>query len=179
MKKTLVITALTLTVIGTGALAATKTFAQTTTTTNPMSTLVQKIADKFGLSKTDVQAVFDQDRTDREVEMETKYEQQLAQYVSDGKITEAQKQLILAKHKELEASRQTERQSFEGMTDEQRQTAMEANRSKMEAERTALEQWATQNGIDVSYLMGLGKHGGRGFGMGPGPDSATAPASTQ
>ena len=33
---------------------------------------------------------------------------------------------------------------------------------KMDSERTALEQWAKDNGIDIQYLMFGGKHGGRG-----------------
>lgn len=39
-----------------------------------MSSIVQKIADKFGLNKSDVQAVFDQDLADRKAAMEGKFE---------------------------------------------------------------------------------------------------------
>lgn len=179
MRKSIIIPALAITIVGTGVLASNKIFAQSTVTANPMSTVVQKIADKFGLNTTDVQAVFDQDRTDRQAEMETKYENQLTQFVTDGKITEAQKQLILSKHKELEAARQTERQRMEGMTDDERKAAMEANRTKMETERSALEEWASQNGIDMQYIMGFGMHGGHGPGMGFRPQGGQVPAAVQ
>jgi hypothetical protein len=36
--------------------------------------------------------------------MQTKYEERLTQDVTDGKITSEQKELILAKHKELEGA---------------------------------------------------------------------------
>ena len=167
MKKQLAITALVITIAGAGLFTSTKVFAQSTTGTNPMSSMVQKIADKFGLNKNDVQAVFDQERTERQAEMQAKYETQLTQYVKDGKITEAQKQLILTKHKEIQANRTSEMQSMQGKTQAERKTAMDAK-------RTELETWATQNGIDVKYLMGgMGMKGHGGFrGAGGPPDFA-------
>jgi hypothetical protein len=131
----------TLTLIGFGVVVTSRVFAQDT---NSPQTIVQKIADKFGLKTSDVQAVFDQNRTDRRAEMETKFEEQLTAAVKDGKLTEEQKQLILAKRKELQNSRQD------------------------------FKNWATQNGIDIKYLMG-------GFGMrgGHGPGGPPKPSPTQ
>jgi hypothetical protein len=40
----------------------------------------------------------------------------------------------------------------------------------MQAKRTALEQWATQNGIDVKYLKAFGK-GGHGMHRGMHPNA--------
>lgn len=171
MKKQLAITALAITLAGAGLFTSGKVFAQSTPSSDPMSSIVQKIADKFGLNKSDVQAVFDQERTERQAEMEAKYETQLTQYVTEGKITEAQKQLIITKHKEMQANRQTERQTMQGKTAAERKTAMETK-------RTELETWASQNGIDVKYLMGgMGMKGHGGFrGAGGPPD---APTETQ
>jgi hypothetical protein len=159
-------------VIGTTLFVSTKAYATEEPNTNPMSQLVQKIADKFGLNKSDVQAVFDQDRADRKTAMEQKFETQLDQDVKDGKITEAQKQLIISKRKELETTRQNKMQNMQGKSKEEMKTAMEANKATMEAERKSLEDWAKQNGIDVKYVMGgFGMHGGPGRnGMG-GPPS--------
>jgi outer membrane murein-binding lipoprotein Lpp len=81
-----------------GGVAATRTLAADTTSTNPMDSLVTRLSEKFNLNKSDVQAVFDENRT----AMETKHQQEvtdrLTQAVTDGKLTEAQKTAILAEH---------------------------------------------------------------------------------
>lgn len=158
MKNRIIFMALILTLAGMGAVSTNQVLAQNTNS-NRFSTLVQKIADRFGLRKEDVQTVFDQDRENRQTQMEAKYLAQLDQLVKDGKITEAQKQLIINKRKEMETNRQLEMQSMQGKTQEERKALMEASKTKMETERKTLEDWATQNGIDVKYLMG-------GFGRG-------------
>lgn len=139
-----------------GLLFSTKAIAEGN---NNSSSLVQKIADKFGLKKEDVQTVFDQERQDRQAEMQAKYKSQLDQFVKDGKITEDQKQLILAKHKELQASRQSNMGSMRNLTVEERKTAMEKQKSD-------LESWAKEKGIDIQYVTGFGfgmkGHGGHG-----------------
>jgi hypothetical protein len=92
------------------------------------TTIVQLIANKFSLNQADVQAVFDQHRSDQRAQNLVRYTQMLDQAVTDGKLTTAQKQLILTKHQELQTNRQTE--------------------------RTALETWAKANNIDPKYLFG-------------------------
>jgi hypothetical protein len=164
MKNKTLLTALFITLMGIGIFTSTKALAQNTNDNpNPMQSLIQRIADKFGLKKDDVQAVFDQDRTDRQAEMEAKNLTQLDQLVKDAKITEAQKQLIINKRKEMESNRQSEMENLKDKTDEEKKAAFETNKTKMDTERKALEEWAAQNGIDVKYLMG-------GFGGHKGPD---------
>lgn len=144
-------------VLGAGIMTASTAFAQSTTTAqDPMSSLVQKIADKFNLNKDEVQAVFDEAHKERHTQMQADFEKQLSQYVSDGKITEQQKQLILEKRKEMEADREAKKDAFKNLSDEER-------KSQMDQKKTELESWAKQNGIDLKYLM---PHGGRGPGMG-------------
>lgn len=159
-KKKVIATALVATVVGSGLFAAKQTFAAetTVTTTNPMSSLVQEIATKFGLKTADVQAVFDQNRSEMQAQRETNFEAKLTQDVTDGKITDAQKQLIISKRKELDASRQSKMESIKTMTEEQRKAARAA-------EKTALETWAKENNLDARYLM-FGGMGGRGHGPG-------------
>ncbi len=123
--------------------------ANAQTQNNPMSSLIEKIAFKFNLNKADVQAVFDQDRADHESERESQYEDQLSQYVKEGKITQTQKQLILAKHKEMIANHQSEMQNNQNLTKEEKHAA----RDKKQRE---LKDWATQNNIDIKYLMPFG-----------------------
>lgn len=158
-KKTLATMAL-VTVLGMGVLGSTSAFAQTTTDQNPMSSLVQSIATKFGLKEADVQAVFDAEREKHHTQMQATFEKKLTQYVIDGKITEAQKQLILQKRAELEKNREAKRESNTSLTPEER-------KSQMEAEKSALQAWAKENGIDMQYLMlgGRGHGGFKGMGM--------------
>lgn len=155
MNKKIILSASALAVIGAGLLSTTSTFAQSSTdTTNPMSSLVQKISEKFNLDQADVQAVFDQEHQERHAQMEGKFDAKLSQYVTDGKITEAQKQLIIQKRAELKANLETNRDSMQNMTPAERHAAMES-------ERQALQTWATENGIDIQYLMPHGP-GGKG-----------------
>lgn len=153
--KLLVITAASSALLLGGGAAATRTKAAETAAAPPFSSLVDKIATKFNLNKSDVQAVFDQDRTERHAEMQRRNEEELAQAVTDGKITAAQKELILAKQKEITAKMEENH----AITDEtQRRAAME----QLHADLT---QWAADNNIDAHWLR-FG--GGRGKGMGAG-----------
>jgi hypothetical protein len=108
------------------------------------TSLIDKIATKFNLKKADVQAVFDADRTERQAERLAENSTRLQSLVDKGTITADQKTKIEAKQKELQ--------------------------TKRDAERTELEKWATDNGIDAKYLMGGGMgRGGKGGPMGDGP----------
>lgn len=120
-------------------------------------TLIQRIVQKFGLKTADVQAVFDTVRSEHQDEMQQKMTERLETLVKQGKITEAQKKLIVAKHAELQAQREKEMESMKDLTPEER-------RSKMDAHRAELESWAKQNNIDIQYVIGFGK--GNGYGMG-------------
>lgn len=165
MNKKIILAAIAVTVLGAGALTARSVSAQSASTDqDPMSSLVEKIANKFGLQESDVQAVFDEQRREHEAQHKAAFETQLSQYVTEGKITEAQKQAIIARHAEMLSNRQSMMEKFESMTDEERKAAMDS-------ERQALEAWAKENGIDMQYLLqrpsGFGKHHGK-FG-GPGP----------
>ena len=121
------------------------------------TTLIERLVQKFGLKTADVQAVFDTVRSDRQAQMQQKMTGQLESLVKEGKITEAQKKLIVAKHAELQAQRDKEMESMKDLPPEER-------RSKMEAHRTELETWAKENDIDWQYVLGSVR--GRGLGMG-------------
>jgi hypothetical protein len=109
--------------------------------------LAGKIASAFHLNQTDVQKVIDTDRADHRAAMEQKFTDRLNQAVTDGKITAAQKDQILAKQKEL--------------TD-----TLEANKDKDPAARHAaiktemdsLKQWATDNKIPLNLLGPMHHH---------------------
>ena len=154
IKKKIVVSALVLTILGASVIATNQVFAQGANT-GPFSTLVQKIANKFNLNKDDVQAVFDQFKTDHQTATQNQFIQKLDQAVRDGKITDAQKQLILAKQQELQANRKVNFDNFKNMTPDQRKTAMQA-------QKQVLSDWAKQNNIDLQYLFSgrMGRFGG-------------------
>ncbi len=159
MKNKILLTLAAATVLGAGLFTSRQVFAQETEQSagNQMTSLVQRIAQKFNLQESEVQAVFDQERQEHQAQRQAAAEARLTQLVTDGKITEAQKQLIVAKQKELQEKRHSQMDSMKTMTQEERHSAMET-------ERQSLEDWAKQNGIDVQYLMMM--HGnGKGPGM--------------
>lgn len=135
---------------------------------NPMNSLVNAIAEKFNLNVSDVQQVFDEHRqemqaqrqeqmAEKQSEMQQKFEERLNQAVTDGKLTQEQANLIIAKKAELEA----QRQNLQNGTPEENKEAMQEHRDE-------LKQWAEDNNIPLQYFMfagpgGLG-HMGRGFG---------------
>lgn len=145
--------------IGYGLVGAGNAYAQETAARpNMFSTLVEKIAAAFNLDKAKVQEVVTQvesdHRAERQAEMKDRQEEKLSQLVTEGKITEAQKQAIIKKQAEMKAQYSSD--AFKNMTQEQRSAAMEKHRTEMNT-------WADSQGIDPQYLM-QGK-GGRGFGM--------------
>lgn len=151
-----------------GGTLAQHAFAQTSTSTSPESSLVAKIAAKFNLNQADVQAVFTEDQQARQAQMQQKEADRLTQAVTDGQLTATQKDLIIAKQKEMQAKMDAARASG---TDP---------KTTMQQDRKDLEAWATANNIDMKWLRPMG---GRGHGGPGGPGdrdraSTTTPAST-
>lgn len=163
--------------------------ANTSGISNPMSDLVSTIAQKFNLNTSDVQAVFDEQKTkmdtqreDQRAQMGAKSQEdftsRINQAVTDGKLTQAQVDLILAKKAELLAQQEAQKASAETMTQEERQTARETMKTQMDS----LKQWATDNNIPQEYIPftgggrghgGFGGPGGQGFGR-PVPGSSSS-----
>jgi len=125
-------------------------FADTTNTSTGSNSLAAKIASAFHLNQADVQKVIDQNRDEHQAQMEQKYEDRLSQAVTDGKITSAQKDLILAKHKEV----QSFMESLSGKTAADRKNAMQT-------EMQQVKQWAQDNNVPFNLVMPV--H--RGMGM--------------
>jgi len=130
--------------------------AQDTTGANSM---VAAIAQKFNLNQSDVQTVFDEQRSKHQAEMKTQMESKLTQAVADGKITEAQKQAILTHHDAMKDSRPN-RGEFQSLTEEQR-------KAKMDEKKVEMDAWLSQNGLTQEKLqevMGHRSMGGRRMG---------------
>lgn len=160
MKKQLIAASLAAAVGVTGLVGVGVANAATTTNgSGPMSGLVSAIATKFNLKASDVQAVFDEQHTKMQAEREAEITKQVAQLVTDGKITQAQADKINAKRAEITKEREAAKDSATTKTRAEMKT-------EMEAKRTELETWAKENGIDTQYLrfvMG-GGHGPGGMG---------------
>lgn len=166
MKKQLAIAGLVAGITTAGIATAGIASAATDTSSNsthPMSSLVDAIASKFNLDKSEVQAVFDEQKTKMETEREAKVKEEVAQLVTDGKLTQAQADAINAKRAELQKEREANRDAATSKTRQEMKT-------EMDAKRTELKQWAKDNGISTEYLRyvmggpGRGGHGGPGFG---------------
>ena len=126
---------------------------------NPASTLAARIAQRFNLNETDVQAVFNEVRDEHKAKMKADLESRLNQAVSDGKITEAQKQAILEKFG-TSPENKINKEEFKSMTKEER-------RAKMEEKKTAIENWASENGLSIDTIREIlgGNHPRKGVFM--------------
>lgn len=125
---------------------------------NPMSELVTTIAEKFGLNKDEVQTVVDDVMEAKREEMETKhqemFQERLAKAITDGKLTQAQADVISKKSEEMKSQMEQNWEDHKDLTPEERKTQMETRRAE-------LEKWAEDNGLTKDQLQYLG--GGRGF----------------
>lgn len=157
-RKTVALGAVALTIVGTTAFVSTSAFAQST---DGQTTMIQKLAQKLGVPEDKVKVAFDELHSERHTEMKKNMETRLSELVSQGKLTEAQKQAILAKMEELKTEHQNLKTEMQNMTPEQRM-------QRMEQERTELENWAKSQGIDPSLLpmMKFKMHRGMGEGQG-------------
>ncbi len=128
-------------------------------------TIVQRIAERFNLNTDEVESVFDENRAERQIQNQERQEERLAQAVSEGKLSEEQKELLLSKMEENRTEKGENRETFRGMTHEEKMEAREGHREEM-------DQWMEDNGIDHDALGGLGEggngmrggHKGGGFG---------------
>ncbi len=135
MKSKRILTAGIIAAFGLAIMTSTAVYAQSGQKDEAMHSIVQKIAQRFNLKESEVQAVFDAERENRKIEMNKMFETRLTTLVSEGEITDIQKQLILKKHQEMMGNKE----------------------SKIKINRAELEIWAKDNGIDLQYLMPFGR----------------------
>jgi hypothetical protein len=149
MKKKMLLPAIAAVVLSLGALGVGQIYAQDTT--DHHANLIQQLAQKLGVSEDKVKTAFDEIHSDKHAQMQSQMEQRLSQAVTDGKITEAQKQAILVKFAEMKNNMPVKIDGFKNMSQEQRRQAMESK-------HTELESWAQQNGISLETLRELMPH---------------------
>jgi hypothetical protein len=162
LTKSLIVTSIVGTIglggLATAAIAGAES-TPTATSSDPMSSLVDKISSTFNIDKTKLQALFTADRTAHEAERKQQVEAKLTSLVTAGTITAAQKTAIETELTKLQSERDADRTAMQSLTDDQR-------KAKMDERKTELEAWAKAQGIDLTKLDGI--FGGRGGPGGPG-----------
>ncbi len=120
-----------------------------------VSEIVSAIAEKFDLSESDVQAVFDEqaearrdEMKDRHEEMrakhDEKFDEMLAQAVTDGDLTQSQADSITSKRDEMQ-------EFAESMRDADPEDRRDQTKEKLDE----LRAWAEDNDIDEKYVRFL------------------------
>lgn len=122
--------------------------------------LVDKLAQKFNLSKEDVQAVVDEHHQEKKAEHQARIEQKLNAAIAEGKLTEEQKHKILAKLEELKEN-QPDKSELENLSKEER-------KAQLQQRHDELKKWAADNNIPEELLpirlhIKTGSGGGEGI----------------
>ena len=107
--------------------------------------LIQRLVERFGLDQGEVEEVFSQHREEKMSQRQARFEERIDQAVEGGRLTQAQKEAILAKKEELKQACS----SVEGLSWEERARLREEHQQEM-------EQWAQDNGLSLPELFGLG-----------------------
>jgi|SRR3989344_5415013 len=80
---------------------------------------IEKLVERFNLNESDVQTFFDEQRVEHHQAMLQNREERLNQAVSDGVITEAQKEALTNKWEEMQQERQLHREEMQKWFEEQ------------------------------------------------------------
>lgn len=143
MTKKLILTLAAITlIVGTGVLGLTglkNVYADDETKTG-FPPMIQDLVERFNLNEDEVTQFVEEKRTERQQERKTELEEKLNQAVSDGKLTQEQKDTLFS--------------------------MMEENMQNRHQNREEIHNWAQENGVDLREL-GLGRKGS-GMGIGAG-----------
>jgi heat shock protein HspQ len=112
--------------------------------------IVQRIADEFNLNVSEVEEVFDDERDERRAEMYALFAERLNDAVSEGKLTEDQRDVILEHHEDM----QNQMESLTGLTHDER-------KQKIREIHEEFRLWVESEGIDVSSFGQMDKEGFR------------------
>lgn len=157
MKQALLIPVVALTLVG-GTLVAVMP-AQAQGLIPSRTVLAGRLAERFGLQSSEVEAVMKEVHQEQQQQRQAKLEERLSQAVKNGNLTENKKSAILAKHQELLATWEAGREQFQQMSPNERKLARDKARQELEG-------WANDNGIDLKFFMIMGKGMREEMGMG-------------
>lgn len=135
-------------ITGAIGIAGISSTALAATSDDDYSPIVKKIADKFNLKDADVQQVFKDEKTLHQQKHQQGLEDKLDQAVKDGKLTEEQKNQLIAKLESLKSE-------FKPEKNQQRMLKHQNLHDELEA-------WAKDNGInnldDILPHSPMGQH---------------------
>lgn len=104
--------------------------------------MAQRIANRFGVEKEDVEAVFDEAKADHFAKMQAKLEERLQKLVDEGKLTEEQKNEWLEMHEEHIANMD----SYSELSPKERAEMKKEHHEGMKI-------WMDENGVNPSEIM--------------------------
>lgn len=142
-KKTLLIpvSALVLTM---GVIYAAPSMVSAQVSDSSIPPLAQRIAERFKLNPEEVQQVFSEYKDEMHAEHEARMLDKFDQLVSEGKITEDQRNAIVDKLTTLREEHDS--QAWQSLSKEER-------RKKMESKHEELKAWAEAQGIELDVIM--------------------------
>jgi len=144
-KSTLIAATIATTTLGVGGAGLVS--AATNTSSSQDTSLVDQIASKFHLNKSDVQAVFDQNHAQKQAEREQAEQDRLNQAVKDGTLTQVQADHIKQVHDQIKQI--IGNTSPRDLSQDQKQ--------QIKTLRQDLRQWAQQNNVNLGLLR-PGRH---------------------
>jgi len=158
MKKQSIVAAIVAGVVTVGLSGVGVAYAATNPGSNHMSSLVDAVATKFNLNRSDVQSVFDSERAKIETTREQSVKDEIAALVTSKKLSQAQADALNTKRTELQAQREANRTADQNKTEAERDTLRQTRKTEIDA-------WLKQQGIDqqYGYLLAGGGHGHGGM----------------
>ncbi|MFC2145647.1 hypothetical protein ACFLQQ_04880, partial [Actinomycetota bacterium] len=114
--------------------------------------LVERFAERFDLDPDEIMEFFDELKEEKRADAEERFEDRLDELVKDEKITEDQKEAILAKKGELK----TFKAGLEDMT-------ISEAREAMKEIHEGLKDWAEENDLDLKNFFP--REGAHSFGL--------------
>lgn len=169
VSKKMVVPVVAVALVGTTIFGVTQVSAQTSSTPN----LVQMIAQKFGLDQSQVQAVFDQYKSEKQADMQQKFQtkitKRLDQAVKQGKITSVQERAIMAEIAKLKSEYNLA--SFKNLTPAERKQLLQKEKAEVDA-------WAKVEGVNPSYVLFMPGMRRGGKWLKPGSSPTPAPTAT-
>ncbi|MBN1162921.1 hypothetical protein JXA34_04230 [Patescibacteria group bacterium] len=140
MNKKIIIPTLALALIATaGTMTVKSVYAQGPG--NGFQSLIKKFIERFNLNEDEVNEFMEEIKEEKREEQRSHLEEQLNAAVSEGKLTEEQKNALLEKM----AERPENKENWQELSEEERKQLMDNNRAEMQA-------WAEENGIDLSLM---------------------------
>jgi hypothetical protein len=139
MKKSLIIPIL---LLGMGTLVIGATKVGANDNTHPFAT---RIAEHFNLNQDEVGEFILEMRQEKQAERKEQHQEHISSLIEQGVLTQAQADLLETYHQEMMAKKEANLEEWQNMSRDEKKAYMEEKRQEK-------QQWAEENGIDLSLL---------------------------